>query len=251
MGNKTKLAAKLVKILDNMASVPKKGYNESQRYHYMREVDVLEALKKELVENKVIMLTSSNHVQTEKKDRIDKRTGNTVTEFLVTVHTTHTFIDSESGEELSITSVGSGIDSGDKSASKAITAATKYALLKTFMISDEGADIENDGSSVVAPQSNAPAKSMLSKIAAAKKEEPKQEEPVTPTLEKKEFKPKLSKFEPPTKQETPKTETKSEPVKASNGNGSASLLSKIAAAKSSPAFQSLGKPGLIDDPEFK
>ncbi len=245
-----KLAGKLVKILDSLASVPKKGYNIGQKYHYMREVDVLEALKKELVEKKIIMLTSSNHVQTEKRDRTDKH-GNIVTEFLVTVHTTHTFIDSESGEQLSITSVGSGIDQGDKSASKAITAATKYALLKTFMISDEGADIENDGSQVAAPQvNNTPTKTMFSKLAAAKKEEQKQEVPVeAPKLESKEFKPKLSKFDAPAKVEAPKPETKPEPVKAVSAPGS--LLSKMNAAKSSPAFKNLGKPGLIDDPEFK
>lgn len=139
-----KLATKLVKILETMAGVPKKGFNKNQNYYYMREVDVLEALKEELVKNKIILLTSSKHIETKDKPKIDKH-ENRVTEFVTTVETLHTFIDSESGEQLSITSVGQGYDSLDKGASKAITAATKYALMKTFMISDEGADNENDG----------------------------------------------------------------------------------------------------------
>lgn len=140
-----KLASKLLNILDTMGGVPKKGYNKHQNYHYMREVDVMEALKEQLIKNKIIMLTSSKFVDIQKKDGKDK------TEFVTTVETTHTFLDTETGESLPITSVGSGYDSSDKGASKAITASFKYAIMKTFMISDEGADIENDGQTQQAP----------------------------------------------------------------------------------------------------
>lgn len=140
-----KLASKLLNILDTMGGVPKKGYNKHQNYHYMREVDVMEALKEQLIKNKIIMLTSSKFVDIQKKDGKDK------TEFVTTVETTHTFLDTETGETLPITSVGSGYDSSDKGASKAITASFKYAIMKTFMISDEGADIENDGQTQQAP----------------------------------------------------------------------------------------------------
>lgn len=145
MSTTNKLAGKLVKILGALGGVEKKGYNAHQKYYYMREVDVMEALKSQLIENKLIMLTSSEFVDIQKKE------GDKKTDFITTVKTTHTFIDSETGEQLSINSVGSGYDSSDKGASKAITAAVKYAIMKTFMISDEGADIENDGKTVQAP----------------------------------------------------------------------------------------------------
>ena len=144
----TKLASKLVNILDSMSGVQKKGFNKNQNYFYMREVDVLEALKTELVKHKIILLTSSKLVDISPKEKTDKN-GNKQTEFITTVETSHTFVDSESGEQLTITSVGSGYDSTDKGSAKAITSATKYALLKTFMISDEGADVENDGETKV------------------------------------------------------------------------------------------------------
>lgn len=145
MSQQNKLAGKLVKILGALGGIEKKGYNSHQKYYYMREVDVLEALKAQLIAEKIIMLTSSEFVDIQRKEGKDK------TDFVTTVKTTHTFIDSETGEQLSINSVGSGYDSSDKGASKAITAAVKYAIMKTFMLSDEGADIENDGKTVAAP----------------------------------------------------------------------------------------------------
>jgi hypothetical protein len=143
--SQNKLAGKLVKILGALGAVEKKGYNAHQKYHYMREVDVMEALKAQLIAEKIIMLTSSEFVDIQRKENKDK------VEFVTTVKTIHTFIDAETNEQLSINSVGSGYDSSDKGASKAITAAVKYAIMKTFMISDEGADIENDGKTVQAP----------------------------------------------------------------------------------------------------
>ena len=146
MSQQNKLAGKLVKILGALGSVEKKGYNASQKYAYMREVDVMEALKAQLIQEKIVMLTSSEFVDIQRKEGKEGKV-----DFVTTVKTTHTFIDSETGEQLSINSVGSGYDSTDKGASKAITAAVKYAIMKTFMISDEGADIENDGKTVAAP----------------------------------------------------------------------------------------------------
>lgn len=173
----TKLAGKLLKIFEEMGGVPKKGYNKHQSYYYMREVDVMEALKKQLIDNKIIMLTSSKFVDIQKKDGKDK------TEFVTTVETTHTFLDTESGDTYSITSVGSGYDSSDKGASKAITASFKYAITKTFMISDEGADIENDGVSAQPPVVAAPARTFnkpAPQVAAPAKAEAPAKEPVKP-----------------------------------------------------------------------
>jgi hypothetical protein len=135
------ITKKLVSILASLSSVPKKGYNKHQGYYYMREVDVMEALKEELVKHKLVLLTSSKLVDLRERDK----------GFITTVETSHTFVDSESGEQVTITSVGSGWDSTDKGSAKAITSSVKYALMKTFMISDEGTDIENDGESVQKP----------------------------------------------------------------------------------------------------
>jgi len=268
MENRAKITAKLVKILENLASVPKKGYNKGQNYYYMREVDVMEALKRELIDKKMFMLTSAKHVETEKKDRMDKN-GNNVTEFLVTVQTEHTFIDSESGEQLTITSVGSGIDSGDKSASKAITASVKFALVKNFMISDEGADIENDGA--VITESAKATGNIMAKLGAKKAAFTPDFESAPKGLKDNAIKTKLTKFEPPVKEsinvgtesilkdipviqaEGLKPNKVEQPKPKANGNATG-LLARMAAAaakSTNTTFQSLGKPGLLDDPDFE
>lgn len=170
MAQQNKLAGKLVKILGALGAVEKKGYNSHQKYHYMREVDVMEALKAQLIQEKIIMLTSSEFVDIQRKEGKDGKV-----EFVTTVKTTHRFIDSETSEELIINSVGSGYDSSDKGASKAITAAVKYAIMKTFMISDEGADIENDGKTVAAPVQTP--QTFKAPTVAAPKAETKEAEP--------------------------------------------------------------------------
>ena len=68
------------------------------------------------------------------------------TEYIATVKVKFTFIDGDSGEELSIHSVGEGQDAGDKAVYKAITGAQKYALMKAFMI-PTGDDPEQDSES--------------------------------------------------------------------------------------------------------
>src|SRR5699024_1473369 len=64
-------------------------------------------------------------------------------EYIATVKMKFTFIDGETGEEISIHSIGEGQDAGDKAVYKAITGATKYALMKVFMI-PTGDDPEQD-----------------------------------------------------------------------------------------------------------
>ena len=63
-----KLAGKLVTILGALGSLEKKGYNSHQKYYYMREVDVMEAFKAQLIANKMIMLTSSRLKDIQKKE---------------------------------------------------------------------------------------------------------------------------------------------------------------------------------------
>jgi hypothetical protein len=55
----------------------------------------------------------------------------------VAVTTLHTFRDAASGEMVELKGAGVGWDTGDKGVYKAITGATKYVLMKNFLISDE------------------------------------------------------------------------------------------------------------------
>jgi len=140
-----KLVKKLAKVMDQVKYIEKKGYNKFHKYHYATESDVSEKVREVLAENDVIMLPDI--VDHATREHINQR-GNK--EYIATVTVKFTFIDGETGEQLSIHGIGEGQDAGDKAVYKAITGATKYALMKTFMIptgddpeADSGVDERN------------------------------------------------------------------------------------------------------------
>lgn len=142
------LGPKLLKILESVGSVGKSGYNEHQEYKYTTEADVLEAVKKALIENKVFVAQSSR-ITDVKELTNDKGKKSLVT----SVETINTFIDTESGETYSVNSVGQGHDSHDKGVFKALTGANKYFLMKNLMIST-GDDPEKTSSEGGAKKTN-------------------------------------------------------------------------------------------------
>jgi len=133
-----KLVSKLAKVMETVKYIEKRGYNKFHKYNYATESDVSEKVREVLAEEKVIMLPDV--VEHTTREHVNQR-GNK--EYISTVTVKFTFIDGETGEELSIHSVGEGQDAGDKAVYKAITGATKYALMKAFMI-PTGDDPEQD-----------------------------------------------------------------------------------------------------------
>lgn len=128
--DKKKLAAKILSVVSKIEAVKKSGYNSHHKYQYSTESDFIEAVRQQLIDEKILVLTSVEEVS---KD-------NTIT----TVRTKHIFIDTESGEQFEVFSAGQGADSQDKGVYKAITGAMKYFVSKSFMIETQD-DPENDG----------------------------------------------------------------------------------------------------------
>jgi len=160
-----KLVSKLAKVMETVKYIEKRGYNKFHRYNYATESDVSEKVREVLAENNVIMLPDVvEHTTREHTNR------NGVTEYIATVKIKFTFIDGETGEELSIHSVGEGQDAGDKAVYKAITGATKYALMKAFMIptgDDPEQDVGTDERNYTQPQ-QAPQKEIGKPVILAK-----------------------------------------------------------------------------------
>lgn len=135
-----KLVKKLAHVMKQVKHIEKKGYNSFNNYKYATESDVAEKVREVLAEQDVIMLPDV--VEHTTREHVNRK-GNT--EYIATVKVKFTFIDGETGEELSIHSSGEGQDAGDKAVYKAITGAQKYALMKAFMI-PTGDDPEGDNS---------------------------------------------------------------------------------------------------------
>ncbi|WP_373894422.1 ERF family protein [Virgibacillus sp. CBA3643] len=138
MTEERKLVKKLANVMKEVKYIEKKGFNNFNKYKYATESDVAERVREVLAEQNVMMLPDV--VEHTTREHVNRKQN---IEYIATVKVKFTFIDGETGEEISIHSAGEGQDAGDKAVYKAITGAQKYALMKAFMI-PTGDDPESD-----------------------------------------------------------------------------------------------------------
>lgn len=141
---KAELFQKLLRVMSAVERVTKTGRNEGQGYQYTTEADLVEALRGELIKNKVLILTSSSTKEVFKLPKWDKYNNKDKETLVSIVNTKHIFADTETGFTYEIEGTGSGWDDTDKGIFKAITGAMKYFMMKNFMVATED-DPENDG----------------------------------------------------------------------------------------------------------
>ena len=134
------IAKKLVLVMSDCAYVHKSGTNEFHRYRYATAADVLEKVNASLVKHGVAVTA-----QAELIDLREVTTAKGNIERLATVRTTLTLVDSDSGEAMVSSGIGSGQDPGDKASMKACTASLKYAWMMTLAMAT-GDDPEADAS---------------------------------------------------------------------------------------------------------
>lgn len=115
--------------------IPKTGRNEFHKYDYATEADITAAVRVEMARRQ-LMLTPS--VVDSKAELVGEKKSR-----LVTIRVRYTLEDGESGEQRTFDMLGEGSDSLDKAFYKAMTGATKYAVLKLFLI-PTGDDPEKD-----------------------------------------------------------------------------------------------------------
>ena len=154
------IAKKLVMVMADCAYIQKSGTNDFHRYRYATAADVLEKVNASLVKHGLAVTA-----QAELIDLRDVVTLKGNTERLATVRTTLTLIDSESGEQVSCSGIGSGQDPGDKAAMKACTASLKYAWMTTLTMATVDDDPEAD-SGVDQRMAVEPAKTNQARIVA-------------------------------------------------------------------------------------
>ncbi len=146
--NLAKLAAKLCKVMQACAVVPKDKQNPQQHYKYASSDAVLEKANPAFVAAGLATIYELQIL-----DRQPRTTSTGAMWELVTVLARLTIIDSETGATIQSDGIGQGYDGGDKALSKAQTQARKYALLLALNIStgdDPEADDRSDKAQVPA-----------------------------------------------------------------------------------------------------
>ena len=127
------LHAKLAEVMAEAGRIPKNGKAPAQMggFEFVQVGDAADAIRKALGDRGVSMLPSGVEVIGEAEHAT--KSGGTMT--TLTVRTTWTLTDGETGESAVIQSIGSGADTGDKASPKAQTNSMKYALLMGFLLS--------------------------------------------------------------------------------------------------------------------
>lgn len=146
------LAFKLCLIMKEAGTIAKKGYNDFNKYSYIKESDVAQKMQELYCKHNVF--TTSSVVEIFEKEVTNSKGK---TQIYTSCKIEYTFIDAENpSDTLTVYAYGSGMDTGDKALYKALTGAHKYFLIRNFNLgSDE--DAEKESPEVGASGSSAPA----------------------------------------------------------------------------------------------
>jgi hypothetical protein len=120
------LVEKLAAVMAAVERVPKNGWNDFHKYHYATEADLSDAVRSNMARYGVMLIPSVEKLEWRE---IPGKNGN---EKVATL--TVQFTATDGTTEFRFTVIGEGQDRGDKATYKAMTGATKYALLKLFLI---------------------------------------------------------------------------------------------------------------------
>jgi hypothetical protein len=120
------LVEKLAAVMAAVERVPKNGWNDFHKYHYATEADLSDAVRSNLARHGVMLIPTV--------DKLEWRTvqAKNGEEKIATLTVRFTATDGK--DKIDFTVIGEGQDRGDKATYKAMTGATKYALLKLFLI---------------------------------------------------------------------------------------------------------------------
>jgi hypothetical protein len=140
-----KLAAKLAEVMAAVERIPKNGHNSFHHYDYATEADIVAAVRQELAARQVMLFPA---ITGSSREPVGDK-GSVLTHLLMEF----TFVDGESGEQITRPWLGAGTDKEDKGAYKAMTGGEKYFLLKTFLIpTGDDPENESDGTATGARQ---------------------------------------------------------------------------------------------------
>jgi hypothetical protein len=149
------LVRKLAEVMGEVERIPKSGHNDFHGYDYATEADIVASVRQGMAKRALMLFPDVQKTEWREgptgKDGKGKRICSITVRF--------TIEDGESGETRELHIIGEGEGADDKTTYKAMTGATKYALLKLFLI-PTGDDPERDdtaGTHAAPKQDNAQA----------------------------------------------------------------------------------------------
>jgi len=138
---KRTLAQKLLEMQKRVDSVVKDGKNQSDKYDFASDENVLDTFRP-LMDELGLLLIPQIDGATVREGVTRSGTARYLTEMTMLMR----WIDTESGEELNVPWYAQGVDlAGEKGVGKALTYGEKYFLLKFFHVATKKDDPDSDG----------------------------------------------------------------------------------------------------------
>lgn len=136
----TNIYQKMLLVMSEVRHVPKRGRNQYHGYDYATEADIVDHVRDLMAKARLIMLPMI--IESTEESSISTKQG---TQRLIRVTINFRLADVDTGEVIGSSIIAEGCDSGDKALYKAYAAATKYWLMKLFLV-PTGDDPEQDQS---------------------------------------------------------------------------------------------------------
>lgn len=157
----------LIQASDKVGVIGKNSYNEGQKFAFRGIDQVITAVHPVFNELGILVYPRVIDHQSDEREVI-RKSGDPGIERHVVIRVEYTFVAASDGSSVTAMTVGEAIDSADKAANKAMSAALKYALTQTLLTPTMDMLDDADGSS---PQ---PTRSMTpTGFPPVKKSEPK------------------------------------------------------------------------------
>lgn len=138
---------KIPVIMDAVGAISKSRKNTMQNYSFRGIDDIYNAFNSELSKNKVFC--TPEILEHSREERASKNGG----VLIYTIVKMKFKFYAEDGSSIETTTIGEAMDSGDKSANKAMSSAQKYAFIQLFCIpTEENNDTENETHEVAPKQ---------------------------------------------------------------------------------------------------
>jgi hypothetical protein len=140
------------KVMQDIGAIGKGRKNQQQNYAFRGIDDMYNAVQPVLVKHGVFVCPAV--IEQAREERQTKSGGNLIYTILTVKHTFF----APDGSFVEVITVGEAMDSGDKSANKAMSAAMKYALIEVFSIPTEGDNDTENTSHETTPREQKPAR---------------------------------------------------------------------------------------------
>lgn len=121
----------ITKIMEEVPAIGKSKKNQQQNFNYRGIDDVMNVLQPLLAKYKVFI--TPEILEQTREERTTSRGGNLIYSICKIKYTFY----AEDGTYIQATTIGEGMDSGDKATNKAMAIAMKYALFQVFCIPTE------------------------------------------------------------------------------------------------------------------